>query len=92
MNGFAFSGKRGGYRIFLLFTQFKDTIKISLLFLHLLFLQLTGILQTGVPGDLAVLPVVMVFKFDFGTVPIHHRSTMDQIAKDLASSRSNATY
>lgn len=39
-----------------------------------------------------MLPVGEVLKFDFGTVPIHHRSTMDQIAKDLAARRSNATY
>lgn len=51
-----------------------------------------GTSQTGVPGDLAVFLVRVVFKCDLGTVPIHRRSTMGLIVKDLATKCSYATY
>jgi len=48
--------------------------------------------QTGVPGDLAVFLVRVVFKCDLVTAPIHRRSTMAQTAKDSVTKRSYATY
>ena len=49
-------------------------------------------LQTGVLGDLAVLLVEVVFKFECVIALIHHRSTMAQTAKDLVLKHSHATY
>lgn len=51
-----------------------------------------GTSQTGVPGDLAMFLALVVLKCDLGTVPIHRRSTMALIAKDLAMKCSYATY
>jgi len=51
-----------------------------------------GTSRTGVPGDLAVFLVRVVFKCDLVTAPTHHRSTMALIAKDLATKRSLATH
>ena len=51
-----------------------------------------GTSQTGVPGDLAVLFVRVVFKRDFAAAQIHRRSTMALTAKDLATTGSYATY
>ena len=51
-----------------------------------------GTSQTGVPGDLAMFFALVVLKCDLGTVPIHRRSTMALIAKDLAIKCSYATY
>lgn len=51
-----------------------------------------GTSRTGVPGDLAVFLVRVVFKCDLVTAPTHRRSTMALIAKDLATKRSLATH
>jgi len=51
-----------------------------------------GTSQAGVPGDLAVFLVRVVFKCDLVTAPIHRRSKMAAIAKDLATKRNYATY
>ena len=47
---------------------------------------------TGVPGDLAVLFVRVVSKFDIGTAQIHRRSTMALTAKDFATKPSNVMF
>jgi len=47
---------------------------------------------TGVPGDLAMFLVGVGSKCDFGTAPIHRRSTMALTAKDLETKPGNAMF